>query len=84
MQTCYRWTGFLFVCFSLAGSLPLSVNSLSPRVQEIYRKVVKFIEEHVRPFELEVLEWQRTLTGKDRWTIHPKLDELKVRILNEL
>jgi hypothetical protein len=62
--------------FNVAGSLPLSVTALSPRVQDIHKRVKKFIREEILPLEKDFYLYQQDHTKK--WTIHPKLEPLKV------
>ena len=55
----------------------MSASALSPRARDIYNRVVKFIKEKIEPFELEY--HARSQDPEKMWTIHPKLEELKVR-----
>ena len=59
-----------------AGALPMSASALSPRAYELYQRVKKFIDEKVVPHEQEI--HALALDPKLKWTIHPKLEELKV------
>ncbi|XP_064612305.1 acyl-CoA dehydrogenase family member 10-like [Liolophura sinensis] len=56
-------------------AMPISVKSLSPRVQDLHRRVRDFIETHVFPLEKELQEYHRD--PKKRWTVHPRMEELK-------
>ena len=54
----------------------MSVSALSPRAQDIYHRVKAFISEHVEAFEVEYHMY--AADPQTKWTIHPKLEELKV------
>ena len=55
----------------------MSVAALPPRVQKLHARVRSIIDEHVIPLEAELYEHH---TNPDvKWTIHPKVEELKVR-----
>ncbi len=60
----------------ILGSLPLSVYALSPRVQDLHKRVKQFIDENVIPFEKDWYEYH--LKPETKWTIHPHTEELKV------
>lgn len=60
----------------VAAAMPISVKSLSPRVQDLHKRVKDFIETHVFPLEKELEEYHRD--PEKRWTIHPRVEELKV------
>src|SRR6218665_1100743 len=60
------------------GKLPLSVSALSPRCKDLHRRVRTFITENVLPFEREYLLW--SADPKTKWTVHPKLEQLKVSL----
>ncbi len=62
-------------CF-LTGSLPLSVSALSPRVQDLHKRVRDFVNTHCIPLEQQFHEYHSQPDTK--WTIHPKMEELKV------
>ena len=58
------------------GGLPLSVYGLPPRVQDLHKRVKRFIDKEVIPFEREWLKYNED--PKTKWTIHPHVEELKV------
>jgi hypothetical protein len=60
---------------SSAGLLPISVSVLSPKAQDYYARVKKFIKDHVMPLEQELIQHQDT---PEKWSVHPKIEELKV------
>lgn len=53
------------------------VGPPSSRVQGLRERVAVFLEEHVLPAE-EVLEAHAS--GEARWTIHPRMEELKEKV----
>ncbi|XP_071093872.1 acyl-CoA dehydrogenase family member 10-like [Haliotis cracherodii] len=55
------------------GQMPVSVDALSPRVQDLYNRMKQFLANHVIPVEKEVFEH---LHGPNRWTVHPQLAQL--------
>ncbi|XP_076453379.1 acyl-CoA dehydrogenase family member 10-like [Babylonia areolata] len=59
-----------------AGQMAVSVEGLSPRVQEIHRRVKEIVEKHVLPLEAEVLQ-QGVVTEENRWAVHPRVEQLK-------
>jgi acyl-CoA dehydrogenase family protein 10 len=59
----------------IPGALPMSPSALSPRAYDLYQRVRKFIEDKVVPAEEEI--HKLGLDPKLKWTIHPKLEELK-------
>ena len=61
------------------GSLPLSVQALPPHVQDIHQRVMTFVQERIIPLESEFEAW--CADPKTKWTINPKIEELKVAIV---
>jgi len=59
----------------IKGSLPMSVSALSPRAQDLYKRVVAFIKEKIEPMEHEFVA--RAMDPATKWSPHPKLEELK-------
>ena len=59
------------------GQMAVTVQGLSPRVQDIHQRVKDMIEEHVLPLEAELL--QRSLDRDNRWAVHPHVEQLKVQ-----
>ena len=57
----------------------MSVSALSPRVQDLHKRVRNFINTHCLPLEQELFAYHQEPDTK--WTIHPKVEELKVGIL---
>ncbi|XP_046579018.1 LOW QUALITY PROTEIN: acyl-CoA dehydrogenase family member 10-like [Haliotis rubra] len=55
------------------GQMPVSVDALSPRVQDLYNRMKRFLADHVAPIEKEVFDY---LHGPNRWTVHPKLTQI--------
>ncbi|BFZ04754.1 hypothetical protein BsWGS_07793 [Bradybaena similaris] len=62
---------------SQAGKMAVSVEGLSPRVQDLHKRVRAFIQEHVVP--LELLHRQRLHAGSNRWEILPEVEEAKAK-----
>ncbi|GFN95513.1 acyl-CoA dehydrogenase family member 10 [Plakobranchus ocellatus] len=63
---------------SHTGQMPVSLQGLSPRVQDLHKRIKQFIKEHVLP--LEVLRVQRlSQPGINRWEIMPEMEEVKAR-----
>ena len=60
----------------MSGQMAVTVEGLSPRVQDIHRRVKDLIEEHVLPLEAELL--QKSLDRDSRWVVHPRVEQLKV------
>jgi hypothetical protein len=56
--------------------MPVSVAALSPRAQRLHAAVKQFINEHIIPTEHEFLLWSND--PKTKWTINPRLEQLKV------
>ncbi len=69
----------LVYLLSFSGSLPLSVSALSPRVQDLHKRVCDFINNYCLPLEAELFEFHSQ--PETKWKIHPKVEELKVSIL---
>ena len=61
----------------MLGKMAVTVQGLSPRVQDIHRRVKDMIEEHVLPLEAELL--QRSLDRDKQWVVHPRVEQLKVQ-----
>ena len=61
--------------FCVPAMLPVSLTSLRPHVQKLHAKLVKFMEDHVYPMEPELRDYS---SSDQRWTPHPRLEELKV------
>jgi hypothetical protein len=55
--------------------MAVSVEGLSPHVQAMHRRVKEIIEQYILPLEAEVHQAQ----ARDKWTVHPRIEELKVR-----
>jgi hypothetical protein len=47
----------------------------SARVQELRKRVISFMEQHIYPSEKELNDLM--FSSKDRWTIHPTEEKLK-------
>ena len=61
----------------LAGKMAISLQGLSPRVQDLHHRVKQFIEENV--LTLDALKVQRlSQPGINRWEVMPELEEAKV------
>lgn len=58
------------------GSLPLSVSALDPRARDIYYRVRDFIRGEILPVEADFAEY--VSDPSKRWTVNPKMEELKV------
>ncbi|XP_005102670.1 acyl-CoA dehydrogenase family member 10 isoform X2 [Aplysia californica] len=58
-----------------AGQMAVNVQGLSPRVQDLHRRVKEFIQEHVVP--LELVRKQREESGAPRWEVMPELEAAK-------
>ena len=61
-------------CFRLA-LLPVHVDSLQAKVQELHSKLVEFMEENVYPAEQTFRDHSQS---QDKWSPHPQVEELKV------
>lgn len=61
--------------FAISGYLATSVSDLSPRVQAFHKQVRDFIRENIAPIEKEL---DKHYMSNERWTPHPKIEELKV------
>ncbi|KAL3857866.1 hypothetical protein ACJMK2_012496 [Sinanodonta woodiana] len=57
-----------------AALLPVSVEGLSPRVQDLYRKVKDFIRDHVVPLEKDYIHH---VCSEKRWELFTPIEELK-------
>ncbi|GFS10712.1 acyl-CoA dehydrogenase family member 10 [Elysia marginata] len=63
---------------NLAGKMTVSLQGLSPRVQNLHHRIKQFIEENV--MALEALTVQRlSQPGINRWEIMPELEEAKAK-----
>ncbi|KAH9524271.1 Acyl-CoA dehydrogenase member 10, partial [Bulinus truncatus] len=60
-----------------AGLMAVSVEGLSPAVQDLHRKVKQFIQTNVLP--LEELHKKREAEGTNRWTIMPEMEAAKAK-----
>ena len=69
---------YLFISvYSFPGQMAVNIQGLSPRVQELHKKVKDFINEEC--YGLELLHRERLKeTGHNRWTIMPEVEEAKV------
>ena len=56
--------------------MAVSVEGLSPRVQDLHRRVKKFIEEHVFPLE-QIRTERLNQPGVNRWEVMPELEQAK-------
>jgi acyl-CoA dehydrogenase family protein 10 len=59
------------------GQMTVSVEGLSPRVQDLHKRVKAFIQEHVVP--LWELHKKRLREGANRWEIMPELEQAKAK-----
>ena len=66
-----------YICH--VGSLPLSVRALPPHAQDIHQRVVTFVQDRIIPLESEFEEW--CADPKTKWTINPRIEELKVAVV---
>ena len=73
-------SNLLIFVVSNAGSMPLSVSALSPKAQDIFKRLKTFIKEYILPLEPEFYEYHTDPATK--WKIHPKLEALKVLNFN--
>ncbi|KAL8615272.1 hypothetical protein ACOMHN_051764 [Nucella lapillus] len=64
-----------------AGQMAVSVEGLSPRVQDIHRRVKQMVTQHVIPLEAQV--FQESSHRENRWTVHPRMEELKAMAREE-
>ncbi|KAK7485430.1 hypothetical protein BaRGS_00023378 [Batillaria attramentaria] len=64
-----------------AGQLAVTVEALSPRVQQIHRRVREIVDQYVLPLEAELS--QKSLDTENRWVVHPKVEELKAMAKRE-
>ncbi len=62
----------------VSGHLTCVPEALSPKAREVYKKVKAFIETEVLPVEEEITEYH---SGDKQWTVHPKIEELKVKCI---
>ncbi|GFS22529.1 acyl-CoA dehydrogenase family member 10 [Elysia marginata] len=61
-----------------AGLMAVSVQGLSPRVQDLHRRVKQFIKDHV--LHLEQIRTQRlNQPGASRWEVMPEIEEAKAK-----
>ncbi|KAJ7309822.1 hypothetical protein JRQ81_007892 [Phrynocephalus forsythii] len=64
-----------------AGShLVLSPGGLPPRVQDLYRKLERFLRDHIYPAEQLLRDHQ---ASSERWTPHPLIETLKEKAKSE-
>ena len=63
--------------------MPVSVSGLSPKVQDMHRRVKDIVEKHVIPLEGELLS-KMGESGHDKWAVDPRLEDLKVRSVYNL
>ena len=56
--------------------MAVTLQGLSPRVQDLHKQVKDFINEHVVP--LEGLRKQRLESGANRWEVMPEVEQVKV------
>ena len=66
----------LFLLSYVAGSLPVTVSALSPRVQDLHKRVKQFIKDQVVPLEEDLKEFYKV--PENTWKISPRLEEVKV------
>merc|ERR1719239_1288519 len=57
------------------GQMAVTLQGLSPRVQDLHKRVKDFINEHVVP--LEGLRKQRLESGANRWEVMPEVEQVK-------
>uniref|UniRef100_A0A2C9JVY2 Acyl-CoA dehydrogenase family member 11 n=1 Tax=Biomphalaria glabrata TaxID=6526 RepID=A0A2C9JVY2_BIOGL len=62
---------------SQVGLMAVSVEGLSPAVQDLHRRVKQFIQTHVLP--LEDVHKEREAQGGDRWTVMPEIEAAKAK-----
>ncbi|XP_041348618.1 acyl-CoA dehydrogenase family member 10-like [Gigantopelta aegis] len=56
------------------GQMPVSVEALSPQVQDIHHSVKKMIQEEIIPLEADL---QKQQTSEDKWQVPARMEELK-------
>ncbi|KAK3778117.1 hypothetical protein RRG08_052265 [Elysia crispata] len=61
-----------------AGMMVVSVQGLSPRVQDLHRRVKQFIEENVLHLE-QVRNRRLSQPGVNRWEVMPEMEEAKAK-----
>ena len=61
------------------GGLPINLNSLPSRVQQMHKQLTEFIDQNVFPNEAE---FNRHQSSEDRWTPHPMVEQIKVDIFD--
>ena len=61
---------------SVKDAIPLSTSNLSPRAQDIHKRVKDLINDEIIPREKEFREWYTD--PETMWTINPILDEITV------
>ncbi|XP_055861912.1 acyl-CoA dehydrogenase family member 10-like isoform X2 [Biomphalaria glabrata] len=62
---------------SQVGLMAVSVEGLSPAVQDLHRRVKQFIQTHVLP--LEDVHKEREAQKGDRWTVMPEIEAAKAK-----
>ncbi|XP_019362773.1 PREDICTED: acyl-CoA dehydrogenase family member 10 [Gavialis gangeticus] len=65
---------------SVPAHLILSPEGLSGRAEDLYRRLRRFMDAHVYPAEQALRDHQVSQT---RWTLHPLVEELKVKAKSE-
>ncbi|KAJ8042838.1 Acyl-CoA dehydrogenase family member 10 [Holothuria leucospilota] len=65
-------------CYSskAAAHMVYDVKGLSERAQQLYKSVNEFMIEYIYPVERELTEHS---LSRDRWTVHPLIEELKAK-----
>lgn len=61
------------------GLLPVDLKALPSHVQDMYKQLSDFMEEHVYPNEAEFNQHQ---ASEHCWTPHPLVEEIKVVLSN--
>ena len=60
------------------GALPMDLDCLPSRVQQLHNKLTDFMHEYVFPNEAEFTNHQ---SSEDCWTPHPLVEEIKVVVI---
>lgn len=77
----FPWSVHLFLLVGfLTAQMVYDVRGLSERAQQLYKSVNEFMIEYIYPVERELTEHS---LSKDRWTVHPLIEELKVSLEGE-
>lgn len=62
------------------GGLPINLNSLPSRVQQMHKQLTEFIDQNVFPNEAE---FNRHQSSEDCWTPHPMVEQIKEKARSE-